>query len=66
VLGSIGWMQTPIPVTGIWLRREGDDAVVLAEVDGRWRRLIGEALDGQFSHIIEPSGITKAPTDDAA
>jgi hypothetical protein len=52
-----------VPVTGVWLRRVGDYAEVLAEVDGEWRLIIKEHVDGHFSHIVEPSGIHKAPPD---
>ncbi len=43
----------------IWLRREGDFAVVLVQsVDGKeWVEIIREHVDGAFSHIIEPTGI---------
>lgn len=41
----------------IWLRREGDFAVVLIEKDGAFVEVIREPLDGPFSHIVEPSGI---------
>lgn len=37
----------------VWLRREGDHAIVLVEVDGEWREVIRERYDGQFSHIWE-------------
>lgn len=44
----------------IWLRREGQHAVVLIEVGkGQWVELIRENIDGPFSHIIEPSGIAR-------
>lgn len=49
--------QTPVEVSGIWLQREGDDAVVMVERDGRWIEVIREHVDGPFSHIVEPSGI---------
>jgi len=50
-------MNDPVLVRGIWLRREGDHAVVLAEVDGEWVEVIREHVDGPFSHIVEPNGI---------
>jgi hypothetical protein len=40
-------------ITAIWLRRIGDKAQVLAEIDGKWRQVIEESLDGSFSHIAE-------------
>lgn len=61
-------VKGPVSVTGIWLRKEGKDRiVVLAEVDGKWRTLMTETWpldgEGEFSHIIEPIGISKAPID---
>lgn len=50
-------MTEPLPVTAIWLRREGDKAIVLAEIGGDWIPLIEEHLEGNFSHIIEQAGI---------
>lgn len=43
----------------IWLRREGDYAVVLLQEPNKseWIEVIRESLDGNFSHIIEPTGI---------
>lgn len=43
----------------IWLRREGDYAVVLLQEPNKseWIEVIREFLDGNFSHIIEPLGI---------
>jgi len=49
--------QCPVVVSGIWLRAEGQHAVVLVERDGRWVEVIREPLDAPFSHIIEPNGI---------
>lgn len=37
----------------IWLRREGDKAVVLVEVNGRWFRVIEEPLHAIVSHMWE-------------
>lgn len=34
-------------------QREGDHAVVLIEVDGKWREIIRERYDSPFSHIWE-------------
>ena len=54
--------KTGVLVTGVWLRREGADAVVLVELDGRWIEVIREhaAHESQFSHIVEPAGIAAA------
>lgn len=47
--------------SAIWLRREGDYAVVLVEtkIDGvsTWVEVMREHIEGAFSHIIEPSGV---------
>lgn len=53
--------QDPVPVTGIWLFKENDHCIVSAEINGEWRRLISEHVEGPFSHIIEPPGMIKAP-----
>lgn len=55
--------SAPYPII---LRREGDYAVV--EIDtgipnkegSAWVEVIRERLDGNFSHIVEPSGIEAA------
>lgn len=52
-----------VGVRGIWLRKIGDSVQVLAEGDDGWRLVIEEAADGNFSHIVEPSGILSAPLD---
>jgi hypothetical protein len=52
-----------IAVDGIWLRREGEYAVVLAELDGKWVEVIREHVEGPFSHIVEPDGIKAKATD---
>jgi hypothetical protein len=52
-----------VEVRGIWLRKIGDQVQVLAEVDNQWRLVIEERQDGNFSHIVEPSGILSAPLD---
>ncbi len=42
----------------IMLRREGDWAIVEVEArPGKWVEVIREALDSNFSHIVEPLGI---------
>jgi len=53
-----------IIVTGIWVRSMGKYIEVLAEIDGEWRVVIREfaPLDEMtISHIVEPSGMKKAP-----
>lgn len=47
--------------TGIWLRRIGNEVQVLAELDGEWRLVVTEPLDGHFSHIVEEAGMKAAP-----
>ena len=46
-----------VPVMGIRLRTDGDYAVVDAEIGGSWIEVIRERSDGEFCHIVEPSGI---------
>lgn len=41
----------------IWLRREGDYAVVEIEHEGKTIAVIREALEANFCHCIEPLGI---------
>lgn len=53
----------PVEITGLWLRRIGDDAEVLIEVNGEWRKVIAERYDGAFSHIAEQPAMLKAPAD---
>jgi hypothetical protein len=48
----------PAQVMGIWLKREGDWAVVTAEdIYGREVELIREYVEGPFSHNISEHGI---------
>lgn len=48
----------PVLIQGIWLRREGDHAVVLVKYpDGRQVEIIREHLDGQFSHYVHAWGL---------
>lgn len=49
--------QLPVYVTGIWLRRIGNDIEVLAQISGEWVPLISEHYQNSMSHIIEPLGI---------
>lgn len=46
-----------VPVMGIRLRKDGKHTVVDAEVGGAWIEVIRELSDGEFCHIVEPSGI---------
>lgn len=47
-----------VPVKGIWLRREGDYAVVYVEkADGKSYEAIRERYDGNFSHHISEWGL---------
>jgi hypothetical protein len=50
-----------VAITGIWLRRLNDRAEVLAEVNGEWRLVIAEYLEGNFSHIAEGNGAPWKP-----
>ena len=50
-----------VPVSGIWVRRIGDDIQLLAEIDEQWRLIAIDPLDGHLSHIVEPSGILSGP-----
>jgi hypothetical protein len=57
-----------VPITGVWLRTKVNDAgenenEVLVEVEGVWRLVISEPVDGVASAIVESSGIEKAPVD---
>jgi hypothetical protein len=47
-------------ISAIHLIRKGNDTVVLIEQNGNWVEVIREPFDGNFSHIIEKSGIEKA------
>ena len=39
--------------SAVWLRREGEKVKVLLEIEGEFKEIISEHLDGQFSHIAE-------------
>jgi hypothetical protein len=43
----------------IWLKREGTDTVVCIEAGEKWVEVIREPSCCPFSHIVEPSGITR-------
>lgn len=50
----------PVPIMGIWLRREGDCAVVYVEKDGKRYEAIREhigPIDATFSHHISEHGL---------
>jgi hypothetical protein len=49
--------QQPIPVSGVWLRKEGVSTIVAVEIDGKWIDVIVERSQHAFSHIVEPDGI---------
>ncbi len=49
--------------TAIWSRRIGDTVETLAEVDGEWRIVCRENVNGAFSHIAEGNGADKWPLD---
>lgn len=51
-----------VPISGVWLRREGDYVIVCVEVDGKWVQAIKEHHDGNFSHICEAAGILHRAT----
>lgn len=46
-----------IPVRGVRLRKSGEHTVVDVEIGGAWIEVIRERTDGEFCHIVEPSGI---------
>lgn len=47
-----------VPIMGVWLRREGDHAVVYVEkADGKSYEAIRERYDGNFSHHITEHGL---------
>lgn len=56
-------IETPITITALWLRRDGDHVVMLAEINGKWRLAAREYYDAPFSHIAEGNGAARWPTD---
>lgn len=58
--------QPPAVISGAWLRRLGDKAQMLVELNGHWRLLASANLGDQFSHIAEPNGMRRAPVDEDA
>jgi hypothetical protein len=55
--------HTTFKATAVWLRRIGDHAQVLLEIDGVWRRAIQEHAEGPYSHIAEGNGAADWPVD---
>lgn len=54
--------KRPVEVTGIWLDAHSGRIRVRAEIGGEWRTVIEETnSEGHISHIVEPSGMLKAP-----
>lgn len=52
-----------VPIKGIWLRREGNYAIVEVEYpDGSKREAIREFYDGNFSHYISEHGLAGLPS----
>ena len=52
-----GFNVSAVAVTGLWLRREGSDAVVYVEKDGKRFEAIREHYDNSFSHHVGQSGL---------
>lgn len=54
--------KRPVEVTGIWLDAHSGKIVVRVEFGGEWHTVISETNgNGHISHIVEPSGMLKAP-----
>jgi len=53
-------MRDTVAISAVQLFRLGDHAIVRVEVDGEWREVISERIDGSFSHIAEVAGIRAA------
>lgn len=47
----------PIAVSGVELRREGDWAVVLVEIDGEYHEVMREYVESNFDHHVSAGGI---------
>jgi hypothetical protein len=58
-----GGPQKSMDISALWIRKEGDSVVMLFERDGKWHEACREKLDGQFSHIVEYSGMLSAGLD---
>ena len=57
-----------VPVSGVWLRRVGDQVEVLVEVEETWRGVSSCTAPGaehlsDVSQVIDPAGILGAPQD---
>jgi hypothetical protein len=65
--GQVREIKTPprsfVPITAVWLRKDGSHAVVLVEIEGKWVRIGRELADGMFSHITEARGIDACAED---
>lgn len=48
-----------VPITGIWLRREGSDVIVYVEKDGKRFEAIREHAENTFSHHISEHGLAQ-------
>lgn len=48
-----------VSITAVWLRREGERAIVALEISGQWVDVISEFIDSPFSHIVEYGGIER-------
>jgi hypothetical protein len=54
--------KRPVEVTGIWLDTHSGHIRVRAEFGGEWHTIISEKnSEGHISHIVEPTGMLKAP-----
>lgn len=49
-----------VPVMGVRLAKDGEHTVVSVEIGGTWVEVIRERSDGNFCHIVEPSGMFAA------
>lgn len=56
-------IENTVEVRGIYLKREGDDIVVLAWMpDNTYREVIRERAEGPISHCVHANGIKRART----
>jgi len=49
-----------VPVMAIHLHKDGEHTVVKAEIGGAWIEVIRERSDGEFSHVVYPTGMYAA------
>lgn len=54
-----------VPVSGVWLRKIGHVVQVLVEVQDGWLLVIEEDERGNYSHVVETSGIRSAKIDES-